>query len=58
MDGILGTGVGRGASRGIADMGGRVSPILDPSERRAMIPAASELQFLFTISLGPWGKWE
>lgn len=58
MDGTLGTGVGRGVYRGIADMGGSVSPILDPSERRAMIPAVSELQFLFTVNPGPWGKWE
>lgn len=50
MGGTLGTGVGKGLYRGIADMGGMISPTLDTSERKAMVPAVSELQFLFTVN--------
>lgn len=58
VNGTLGTRDGKGVYRGIAAVGGTVSPTLDPSERKAVIPELSELPFLFTINPGPWGKWE
>ena len=58
MDGTSGTGFGNGVCRDTADMGGMISPTLDPSERKAMTPAVSELQFVFTVNPRPWGKRE
>lgn len=58
VNGTLGTRDGKGVYRGIAAVGGTVSPTLDPSDRKAVIPELVELPFLFTINPGPWGKWE
>lgn len=57
MDGTFGTVVGRGVYRGIAGMEGMIRPTLDPSKRRAIIPALRTSVFVYRQPW-PWGKWE
>lgn len=58
MNGTLGTRDGRGVYRGIAAVGGTVSPTLDPSERKAVIPALATSLFVYyqPRTMGEMGK--
>lgn len=56
VDRALGTDVGGVVYRGIADMGGTISPTLDPSERRAYDP--SSLGTSVFVYHQPWAMGE